>query len=106
MKVFYTILLSLAFSASFPAVAYSDCQKDISYTTKQNTSPEVEISVIGNRLKVENATVGNKLEIYSVVGVKVLEIEIKQTSGEYTLNIAKGYYIVRINETVRKIVIR
>ena len=34
------------------------------------------------------------------------EIKIKQPTAEYTLRIAKGYYIVRINDTVRKIAIR
>lgn len=53
-----------------------------------------------------NATVGSKLEVYSIVGVKVLEIEIKYSSGDYAVNLARGYYIVRLGETVRKIVIR
>ena len=66
----------------------------------------VEISVFENRIRVENAPVGSKLEIYSVVGIKVKELEVKQPSGEYVVDIAKGYYIVRIGETVRKIAIR
>ena len=53
-----------------------------------------------------NAPIVSKLEIYSVVGIKVKEIEIKQSTAEYTLNIAKGYYIIRIGETVRKVAIR
>ena len=53
-----------------------------------------------------NAPIGSKLEIYSVVGIKVKEIEIKQSTAEYTLNIAKGYYIIRIADTVRKVAIR
>ena len=40
------------------------------------------------------------------VGIKVKEIEIKQSTAEYTLNIAKGYYIIRIADTVRKVAIR
>lgn len=30
----------------------------------------------------------------------------KQPDGEYTVNIAKGYYIIRIGDTVRKVAIR
>ena len=59
-----------------------------------------------NRISVVNAPVGSKLEIFSVVGLKVREIEMKQPSGEYLVNISKGYYIIRIEETVRKVAIR
>jgi hypothetical protein len=73
---------------------------------KQSESPSIEVIAIDNRIKVLHAPVGSKLEIYSVVGIKVAEIELKQSCGEYVVNIAKGYYIVRIGETVRKIAIR
>ena len=53
-----------------------------------------------------NAPIGSVLEIYSVVGIKVKEIQMKQSSGEYVVNIAKGYYIIRIADTVRKVAIR
>ena len=66
----------------------------------------VEISAYDNKIVVENAPAGSKLEIYSVVGIRVKEIPMKQPSGEYTVDIAKGYYIVRIGDTVRKVSIR
>jgi len=83
-------------------------QKSVATThslTIQSTD-SIEIIVADNRIIINNAPIGSKLQIYSVVGVKVKEIEIKQPSGEYLLNIAKGYYIIRIGETVRKIAIR
>jgi len=73
---------------------------------KQDATTVVEISAADNTIKVKNAEVGSKLEIYNVVGVKVMEIDMKFSSGKYSVNIDKGYYIVRINETVRKIIIR
>ena len=85
---------------------FSADRVSISYPQKQQTKPEIEISFVDNRIKINNATVGSKLEIYSVVGLKVLEVEIKYTSGEYPVNLSKGYYIVRVEETVRKIVVR
>lgn len=106
MRKLSILCLSFALSMSLPADLYSVGQKNTTSSLKQNTTPETVISVVDNRLKVENAPIGSKLEIYSVVGIKVLEIEIKYSVGEYPLNIAKGYYIVRLGETVRKIVIR
>ncbi|MDR1939142.1 MAG: hypothetical protein LBQ73_11690 [Tannerellaceae bacterium] len=73
---------------------------------KQSPLPSVEVIAVDNRIKVLNAPIDSRLEIYSVVGIKVVEIEMKQPSGEYVVHIAKGYYIVRIGETVRKVAIR
>jgi hypothetical protein len=66
----------------------------------------VTVLAVDNRIKVANAPVGSKIEIYSVVGIKVAEMEIKQAAEEYVVDIAKGYYIVRIDEMVCKIAIR
>jgi anti-sigma28 factor (negative regulator of flagellin synthesis) len=68
--------------------------------------PKLEISAYENRITVNNAPVDSTLEIYSIVGIKVKEIKIKSTSGEYPVDIAKGYYIIRIGETVQKVAIR
>ena len=65
-----------------------------------------EVSAYDSCIHVKNAPIGSILEIYSVVGIKVKEIKIKESNGEYPVNIPKGYYIIRIGETVRKIVIR
>lgn len=69
-------------------------------------TPPLEITVYEHSVKVVNAPVGSVLEVYSVVGIKVKEIEMKQSSGEYYINLAKGYYIIRIGDVVRKIAIR
>ncbi|OAV69010.1 hypothetical protein Barb4_01878 [Bacteroidales bacterium Barb4] len=105
------IILSILFLFSFQAVSLLSAQEKESgrvrqQVVKQNTTPSVGITSSGNRVIVSNAPVGSKLEIYSVVGVKVQEREMKQAFGEYEMNIAKGYYIIRIGDTVRKIAIR
>ena len=66
----------------------------------------VEMTIVGNKIFTENAPIGKKIEVFSVVGLKVSEIEIKAPSGEYILNVPKGYYILKINDTVRKVAIR
>ena len=103
MKAILSILIILALG--LPVYAQQTGVK--AYTEKKQTEkPAVEVIAIDNRIKVTNAPIGSKLEIYSVVGIKVLEIELKQPDGEYVVSIAKGYYIIRIGETVRKVAIR
>lgn len=106
MKVLYITMLTLAISAGYPTYAQADKSASKVYTIKQSDPDTIEISAYENRIQVTNAPVGSILEIYSVVGIKVKEIVIKQSTAEYPVDIAKGYYIIRIGDTVRKIAIR
>lgn len=104
-SIFYSLLIAfLAIQGSVIAQQQYPKQKDAAII--QTKTDSVQISVSDNHITIVNAPVGSKLEIFSVVGIKVREIEMKQSSGEYTVNIAKGYYIIRIEETVRKVAIR
>jgi len=77
-----------------------------SFTTQQ-VDNSIKVSYNDGCIKIENVPVGSRLEVYNIVGSKVKEIEMKQSSGEYPVSLPKGYYIVRINGgIVRKIVVR
>ena len=105
MKVLITFVLLLAAWAGCPLeVMAQQANTTVSRTTvaKDKEPDSVEISAYDNK----NAPAGSKLEVYSVVGIRVKEIPMKQPSGEYTVDLAKGYYIVRIGDTVRKVSIR
>ena len=97
---------SLAFSASYPVYAQANKSGVKTFASRQEDPSPIEITAYENRIKVENAPVGSILEIYSVVGIKVKEIEVKQSTAEYVVDISKGYYIIRIGDTVRKVAIR
>ena len=104
MKALITSVLLLAVWAGCPLeVIAQQANTTVSGTAvaKDKEPDSVEISAYDNKIVVENAPIGSKLEIYSVVGIRVKEIPMKQPSGEYAVDIAKGYYIVRIGETVR-----
>lgn len=106
MRVLFSIVLMLAVWFGCPLEVNAQQANTTASPSKQKEADSIEISAYDNKIVVENAPLGSKLEIYSVVGNKVKEIPMKQSSGEYIVNINKGYYIIRIAETVRKIVIR
>lgn len=106
MRVLFIIIWTLALVAVSPLEAQTRQANNTAHATKQKEVDPIEISAYDNKIVVENVPIGSKLEIYSVVGIKVKEIPMKQTSGEYTVDIAKGYYIIRIGDTVRKVAIR
>lgn len=106
MRKIQILAMALALAASLPAHTSAEESAFAVCAPAQETSSPIEITSYENRIKVSNAPVGSLLEIYSVVGIKVKEIRIKQPTAEYEVNIAKGYYIIRVNDTVRKVAIR
>lgn len=107
MKSLLFHIFAITFLSASTILAQSKVKSGAgSHLSYQEEKPAIEIIVYDNTVKVANAPVGSYLEIYSVVGIKVKEIEMKQPSGEYYINLAKGYYIIRIADTVRKIALR
>lgn len=109
MRTLFTIILLIGIYVGNSLTVNAQQAVATAYAIKQAevTKPDsIEISAYDNKIVVKNAPVGSTLEIYSVVGIRVKEIKMKQPDGEYTVDIAKGYYIVRIGETVRKVAIR
>jgi hypothetical protein len=90
----------------FALQAQSQQANPVSSVFIQQVDNSIKVNAVDNRIIVSNVPVKSKLEIYNIVGSKVKEIEMKQTSGEYPVTLPKGYYIVRIEGVVRKIVIR
>ena len=106
-RIILLLVVIFCLSGLFAPLSAQQANTPLPPALKEQTGkPEVSVIAINNRIKVKNVAVGSKLEIYSVVGLKVAEIEVKQAEGEYEVNISKGYYIVRIGETVCKIAIR
>ena len=104
MKKSLFSLLFLMMFICFQTFAQDTKSKSLS---GDNDRLAIEINVAGNKIFTENAPIGKRIEVFNVVGVKVYEIEIKNSSEEYILNVPKGYYILRVDgtDTSRKIAI-
>ena len=73
----------------------------------QQVDNSIKVSVVNNRIIVSNAPEKSKPEITNILGNKVKEIEMKQSFGEYSVSLSKGFYIISIEGGfARKIVIR
>lgn len=71
-----------------------------------STETVLSIQQNGKVLQLQNFTAGDKLEVLNIVGVKVLERKLDSANQTVTLELPKGYYIVKIGATVRKISIK
>jgi len=95
----FLVLLLLAFFTIAPLAAQKT-EKVVAAA-----APETTLSVIltGKILQLQNATVGEKMEVLSIVGVRVVDKKIESSNQTFTLELPKGYYIVKIGTAVRKI---
>jgi hypothetical protein len=72
--------------------------------TEETVIPE--INVVDNKLRLKNAPVGKRVEVFTILGNKVRQIEIKSPEGEYELNLPGAIYIFKLDGVVKKFIIR
>jgi len=100
-------ILLLFFACCFGSAVFAQDKQNKKQpaAVEEVVSPEMTV-VDGNRLRVRNAPVGRKVEIFTILGNKVRQIEIKSSEEEYELKLPRAIYIFRMDEVVRKYVIR
>lgn len=101
-RILLISILSLVTVCSFSLLA----QETKTKLPAEKERPVVELTINANRVYIQNAQSGQKLEVFTVVGLKVDEILVKSSPVEITLNVPKGYYILKLGDTVRKVVIK
>ncbi|SHE92134.1 Por secretion system C-terminal sorting domain-containing protein [Bacteroides luti] len=88
---------------SYPVVYAQEGRKSLPIDNEQTS---VTLTVIGNTVRVLNATPGSVLEVYNVLGMKVASIKIDSVDKVITLNLPKGWYILKIENIARKVAIK
>jgi hypothetical protein len=103
MKRVFLLILLLLF-VPVQVFLFSQDKKEKILVTEEVVTPE--LNVINNILYIKNATVGSRLEVITIVGNKVLEIKIKTNNSSHELNLPKAIYIFKLEDVVRKIIIK
>lgn len=67
---------------------------------------EIKMKLLENRLTLENVPADGVLEVYNIMGVKVFTRRVRAGINEVTLNVPRGYYIIKIGKFTRKIAIK
>ena len=71
---------------------------------EEQVTPEMYVS--NNKLFLKNAPVGKRVEIITIIGNKIREIQITASDFEYELNLPRAIYIFRMDGMVKKFVIK
>ena len=93
------------FTCCFGTVAFAQTKKQTAATEEVVIS---EWYVANNQLKWVNVPVGRQFEIFTILGNKIKQIEVKSPEGVYDLNLPRAIYIFKFDGdgSVKKFVIR
>lgn len=106
MKKLLLQVLVAACIAFTPALHATTSCPLLSEPLHQTEEPALRLTVDGNSVRVQNAAPGNTLEVYNVLGIKVLSVKLDTADKTIALNLPKGCYILKIENIVRKIAIK
>jgi len=106
MKIFRllpVLFVLMAFPTAMSAQNQDKEQKPF-IMTADTVMPEMNVAE--NRLYLKNAPIGRRVDVITIIGNKVKEIEITSVEGVYELNLKRGVYIFKLDGLVRKFVVR
>lgn len=107
MKQIYTFILlfALAVTSNFTLLAQEMGQQDVEInSTSKDLS--ITIGVYNNILYILNAKENEKVDIMNMLGENVLSYLIKSQEERIQLDLKKGFYVVKVNDKVQRIVIK
>ena len=95
-RLFFYFFFALTLLASNTLLAQEKGKTE----TVHDGRSSLTITVSGTSVRIQNAPFGSVMEVYDILGVKVTSVRV------VTLNLPKGYYIFKIGDLVRKVVIK
>lgn len=97
-----TIAIFSLISISYPMTANAAASIEII----DNVNDEgITITANQGTIHVTGAN-GQTMQVYNLVGVRVMSVKVEGMDKHYELNLPKGYYIVKIGRIARKILVR
>ena len=91
---------------SFQALVFSQDLKNKKEPAAMEEQAMPEMYVDNNILYLKNAPVGKRVEIITIIGNKIREIQITSPDISYTLNLPRAIYIFKLEGMVKKFVIK
>ena len=107
MKQIYTFILlfALAVTSNFTLLAQEMGQHDVEINST-NKDLSITIGVYNNIVYILNSKENEKVDIMNMLGENVLSYLIKSQEERIQLDLKKGFYVVKVNDKVQRIVIK
>ncbi|MBP3227847.1 MAG: T9SS type A sorting domain-containing protein [Bacteroidaceae bacterium] len=100
-KTLFRILLFI-FLLGTPTLVSATPADAPACSSATETQSDIKITVRGTNLRVTGAA-GQTLEIYSVTGARLKSVKISANEETVSTGLARGCYIVKVGDVVRKI---
>ena len=104
-RIAFIIVFLLVLSFQNFVFSQDNKNKKDTVTIEVQVVPEPEMYVDSNRLYVKNATVGKRVEIYTIIGNKIREIPLTSKEGIFDLNLPRAIYIFKLEGVIKKFVV-
>lgn len=91
-------LLAISVSASSKGV------KTIAVTESEKQT--VELIINGDRYPIQNVNPTAQVNVYNIIGTKITSFQIKSGISDSSVSLPKGYYIIKIDDSTRKIAVK
>lgn len=100
-----TYLKTLLLSAFFSACLFTSAQNvDKFFDTDENRS--VQIIINGEKVSVQSLPQNGFVEVFNILGSKMMTFQINGGKSSTRINLPKGYYILKSDDATRKIVVK
>lgn len=99
------ILSSNVMGTNFPVTDFPFAEKQTSQSKEKTISIEVTINNT-SKITLEDVPEKGYLEVYSILGVKVTSVNLKNCVGGCYIELPKGIYILKAGKVAKKIIVR
>lgn len=66
----------------------------------------VELVINGDKYPIQNVNPNALVDVYSIIGTKVASFRMKAGACDSSITLPKGYYILKIEDSTRKIAVK
>lgn len=101
MKYIVKILI-ITLLVILPTVGYSQ-KKEITF---EDEKPSVELTINGEKFVVQNLPQEGIVEIFNILGSKVMSFNMRGGVNVNRINLPEGYYILKSDNVTKKIVVK
>ena len=105
MRRLYSAILITSLLFGFGFSAYSQ-ENQNGFVMEQPEKQEVKIVYTGEKVSIENLPKDDVLEVFNIMGVKIYSRRVSAGTNEYDLELPKGYYILKVGKTTKKIAVK
>lgn len=103
MNFLKTIFITLLFIG----VSYSGFSQNLEKVSSANSDKQtIELTINNEKVFIQSANPNARVDIFSIIGSKVSSVDVKSGFCEGTITLPKGYYILKVDSTTRKIAVK